>query len=84
MLVQLQGQPRKVGGNLFEAAGAFEVPEGTAEVRQGYLEASNVNPIRTMTELIAVHRTFEVLQQVMSGFKEMDQSAINKVGSTNS
>lgn len=71
----------KAGHALFEA-GAAVGPADAAdyEVRQGYLEQSNVNPVRAMTELISVHRTFEVINTTMKTYDAMDRKVINEVG----
>ena len=53
-------------------------PARRTVVRQGALEASNVNPIRAMTELIGVERQAEMMQRAMSLFhSEMNRIAAN-------
>ena len=37
-------------------------------VRQGMLESSNVNPVESLVDLIAIQRRAEMLQRAMSGF----------------
>jgi len=71
--------PKKQGHALFSGA-AVPLEIGAYEVRSGFLEGSNVNPIRAMTQLIAVHRTFEVLQNTVSAYRKMDGQAANEVG----
>jgi flagellar basal-body rod protein FlgF len=51
-------------------------------VRQGYVEGSNVNPIREMTKLIMVTRAFEsAANAIDKGEKAMD-GAIRALGET--
>lgn len=50
------------------------------ELQQGYLEASNVNPVIEMTEMIDLHRAYESQQRVILTIDEIDGQAISKVG----
>ncbi len=75
------GALRKVGASLFEAgdgALAYEVEE--PNVKQGYLEDSNVNPAQEMIELIEVQRQFESMQRMVRTLDDVYKSAVNKVG----
>lgn len=49
-------------------------------VKQGYLEASNVNPVEEMTKMIMTLRTYESYVKVMQTFDEADSKLINEVG----
>ena len=51
-------------------------PEG--EVTQGYLEGSNVNPMRNLTNMIVAHRSYEALQKTVKSQDETMQNA-NKI-----
>lgn len=51
-------------------------PEG--EVTQGYLEGSNVNPMRNLTNMIVAHRSYEALQKTVKSHDETMQNA-NKI-----
>ncbi len=79
-VVEALSPPQKAGHSLFAAQAVQPASVEGFEVRQGYLERSNVNPIRTMTELIAVHRTFEIINKTIQTFDAMDKKAINEVG----
>jgi len=49
---------------------------------QGFLEKSNVNPVKEMTQLIETNRLVEQYQKVMSSFMDdLNQEAINKLAS---
>ncbi len=52
-------------------------------VQQGYLQMSNVNPIKEMVSLIEVHRLVEMYQKVMTSHTdELNREAITKLAST--
>jgi flagellar basal-body rod protein FlgG len=54
----------------------------TVLVSQGFLEASNVNPVRAMTEMIETSRMFEAYQKVINTADEATAQSINEVGTT--
>ena len=45
------------------------------KVQQGYLENSNVDPVREITELISAQRAYEMNSKVISAADQMLQSA---------
>ncbi len=79
-VVEILDQPTKAGHSLFAARATQPADLERFEIRQGYLERSNVNAVRTMTDLIAVHRTFEIINTTIKTFDQMDRKAINEVG----
>jgi flagellar basal-body rod protein FlgG len=67
-----------LGGNLFRQTSASGPPvvgvpgdPGYATIRQGYLESSNVDPVREITELIAAQRAYEMNSKVIQAADEM-------------
>ena len=50
-----------------------------AKLHQGFLEGSNVNPIREMTEMIQATRTFESTQKAIQAYDSMSGKAVNDV-----
>ena len=69
---------KPMGSNLFsetEASGApvAGVPgdPGFATIQQGYLEASNVDPVKEITELIAAQRGYEMNSKVIQAADQM-------------
>lgn len=54
--------------------------EATMDVKQGYVELSNVNAIKGMTALIDVMRAHESYQKVLQAFSETTSRVINDVG----
>lgn len=49
-----------------------------AQITQGYLESSNVNPMKNLTNLIIAHRTYEALQKAVKAHDDTMQNA-NKI-----
>ena len=72
----------KEGVNLFRAKGP-EVQELVAqdvEIKQGFLEGSNVNVVKEMTDMIDLFRAFEAQQRAISSIDDLDDLAISRVG----
>ncbi len=72
---------RKLGGNLFsknEEALEFQVED--AQVKQGFLESSNVNPANEMIELIEIQREFESMQKMVRALDDVYRQAVSQVG----
>jgi flagellar basal-body rod protein FlgF len=75
----------KVGNNHF----SFK-PNMTPEIesmknpnlKQGFLETSNVNIIQEMTDMIMAQRIFEGTQKAISTYDSMSDKLINQVGNT--
>lgn len=66
------------GGSLFEQSSASGSPQvsvpgdpGFAIVRQSYLEDSNVDPVKEITELISAQRAYEMNSKVIQAADEM-------------
>ena len=60
------------GENLFRAVeGATETDTVTAAVNQGYKEASNINVVSEMVEMITIAREYESGQKVINAIDEM-------------
>lgn len=67
-----------MGDNLFretEASGPAVIgapgDPGFASIEQGYLEASNVDPVREITELISAQRAYEMNSKVITAADQM-------------
>ena len=58
----------------------FAEPAENYTISQGYLELSNVNAIRTMTELIETMRAFESYQRIIKNADEITGKTVNEVG----
>lgn len=74
----------KMGDTLFKPAGAETVETLTEgiKVSQGFVELSNVDAVKMMTEMIEVLRGYESYQKVIRSADEANSKAINEVGKT--
>jgi flagellar basal-body rod protein FlgG len=73
-----------LGGNLFRETPASGSPvvadpgdPGFATIQQGYLENSNVDPVKEITELISAQRAYEMNSKIMQAADDMS-SVISK------
>ncbi len=75
----------KAGNSFYQAtkysgeAKDMPVGKGRAQVLQGYIETSNVNPILEMTKMIEIHRSYEANQKVVTANDQMLQKAISDI-----
>jgi len=77
---------KKVGDNLYEypAVNKLEPIEESSAVVQGFLEKSNVNAVKMMTQLIETNRLVGMYQKAMdTQMNDMNSDAINKIASKN-
>ncbi|MGM0578354.1 MAG: flagellar hook basal-body protein [Myxococcota bacterium] len=72
-----------------DEAGLFVPPEPGEQdlagqpdftVLQGWVEESNVDAVGAMTDMVELQRTYEALHQVMTTYREMDQTATQLPG----
>jgi flagellar basal-body rod protein FlgG len=72
----------KAGYNLYRAVNPRVIKDMDQDfiVSQGFLERSNVNVIRMMTEMIEVLRGYESYQKMMRSIDDMNAKLINDVG----
>ncbi|MFD1695813.1 flagellar basal-body rod protein FlgG [Roseibium aestuarii] len=75
-----------VGGNLFRETPASGAPvdgvagdPGFGIIRQGYKEASNVDPVKEITELIAAQRGYEMNSKVIKAADDMAGTVTNGI-----
>lgn len=74
---------KKYGENMYDAVEGATEKESSAVIDQGYLEASNVNVVTEMVNMISLSRTYESNQKLIQTIDdELDRSAnqIGKVG----
>lgn len=57
-------------------------PANDAVLHQGAVEASNVQPIIQITDLIRITRTYESVSQMISSNQDLSDTAIQRLGST--
>ena len=72
----------KEAGTLFAPANETvkEIDAEDYQLRQGFTELSNVDPIKVMTEMIEVHRAFESYQRIMKTMDETVSGSLNEIG----
>lgn len=68
------------GGLFAEGGNPTLVPEGETEVRQGFVENSNVQQAREMVELMQTMRRFESMQRIVQGYDDLMGTAIRRLG----
>ena len=75
-------QLEKTGESLFLAVdgGASGTPAENFEIKQGYVELANVDPVRGMVEMIEALRVFEAYQKILETLDEVDSQAVGEVG----
>jgi flagellar basal body rod protein FlgG len=59
---------------------ATDVPAGGFTIVQGHLEGSNVDPVRTLVDMIAAQRAFEIGAKVLQANDEMLGQSVNTLG----
>ena len=73
---------QKTGQGLFKFRENLE-PQLTvaneAKVHQGFIEGSNVNSVREMTDMIAATRVFETTQKAIQAYDQINGKAINEI-----
>lgn len=72
----------RAGQNLFFYGGK---PEGAkvvqgSQLRQGWLEGSNVNAIKNLTDMIVAHRSYEAYQKAVANYDQIMQKSSNTIG----
>lgn len=75
-----------LGGNLYKQTAASGQPvtgvpgeAGFGTIRQGYLESSNVDPVKEITEMIQAQRAYEMNSKVISAADEMASTTVRGV-----
>lgn len=73
---------KKTGGSLFMAddPGVAMVDAQDYRISQGSLEGSNVDAVRTMTQMIETLRAFETYQKVIRAADDATAKTVNEVG----
>ena len=69
-----------LGAGLYRATAAGDTDLDALQVRQGFLEASNVTSLNEMIAMIGLTRRFESAQRVVQNYDGMLGTAIQKLG----
>lgn len=72
---------RREGFNRFEALNA-PAAEADARIQQGFVELSNVAPVKAMTEMIGILRSYENAAKVIETSTELARSAVRRLTET--
>lgn len=70
----------KYGENLYQPVDGATLTDADVRVRQGYIEASNVNVVTEMVNMITITRAYESNQKVIQTIDGMLDRAVNNVG----
>lgn len=62
---------------------AYDTNNVTFSMQQGYIEGSNVDAARTMTDMLTAYRAFEANQKVLQAYDRSMDKAVNEVGRVN-
>jgi flagellar basal-body rod protein FlgF len=79
----------KQGDGLFATEGNVALPDAYDEddvaftTKQGFLERSNVDASRTMTDMMSAYRAFEANQKVLQAYDRSMEKAANEIGRVN-
>lgn len=68
------------GGFFVPAEGAAMTQVENAEVLQGYLEASNITPLREMVDLVLISRAYEANQKIITTIDQQMEKTLNALG----
>jgi flagellar basal-body rod protein FlgG len=73
---------RKAGNGMYApiSEGIAELKAKNTEVKQGFIERSNINTIKEMTSMIEVVRGYESYQKVIQSFSESTSKLVDEVG----
>jgi flagellar basal-body rod protein FlgF len=70
----------KYGENMYNLVNGGTPQASTARVRQGFIEASNVNVVSEMVNMIQITRAYETNQKVITTIDSTLDKAVNTVG----
>jgi len=73
---------RKSGDNVYRYLGTGKVPDAGADVavKQGWIEDSGVDPVRSMTDLVASSRAVQASARFIDLHDRMMELAVNRLG----
>ena len=78
----------KEGDGLFRAENNEPLPDAydsgaTFSMQQGFIERSNVDTARTMTDMMTAYRAFEANQKILQAYDRSMEKAVNEIGRVN-
>lgn len=81
LMKQENGLYRMLDGEALPSA--YGIDGVTFGMQQGYIEASNVDASRAMTDLLTAYRAFEANQKVLQAYDKSMDKAVNELGRVN-
>jgi flagellar basal-body rod protein FlgF len=73
-------QLESAGKTYYTAPAKSSTPSANSQIRQGVLETSNVDPVRSAVDLITVQRSFEMMQRALSLFVgQLNSTAVSEL-----
>lgn len=75
-----QGDGLFITENRQNLDGIDTVPNATYLIRQGYIEGSNVDAERTMTDMMTAFRAFEANQKILQAYDRSMEKAVSEIG----
>lgn len=75
------GHLKKIGHSLYASTDPLiqPIPNPSTQVKQGFIETSNVNVVKEMTDMIQTTRNFESANKVIKAYDAMDDKLVNEV-----
>lgn len=70
----------KYGENLYDVVNGGQLVASNARVEQGALEASNINVVSEMVDMITITRAYEAGQKIIQTMDSTLDKAVNNVG----
>jgi flagellar basal-body rod protein FlgF len=70
---------RKIGSGLYETDQDPVPSDGSAEVRQGMIESSNVKAVSELTTMMDILRRYQSAQQILDTDQELERRAIDRL-----
>ena len=70
----------KYGENLYDVVNGGQLVTSNARVEQGALEASNINVVSEMVDMITITRAYEAGQKIIQTMDSTLDKAVNNVG----
>ena len=68
------------GGYFLPAAGLEPQAVDQPVIMQGYLEGSNVSPLREMVDLVLISRAYEANQKIITAVDQQMEKTLNALG----
>jgi flagellar basal-body rod protein FlgF/flagellar basal-body rod protein FlgG len=79
-IAEFKDAPNLLGATMFQAPASGEQPPTQSTVRQGFLEASNINSIAGGTGLVMLQRSAEMMQKALSIFNtDFNKTATDEI-----